>query len=101
MSRELSGGAVRHLRGLGHALDAVVQIGKEGVTEGVIKATTAALLTHELIKVKVLSEAPIDRKEAATELAEKTDSSLAQVLGRSFLLYKRHPKKPKIVLPRG
>ncbi len=96
----LSGKAARHLRALGHDLAPVVSIGKDGITDGGIDATNAALLRHELIKVRVQSEAPVDRKDAASELASKTSSSLAQVLGRTFLLYKRHPKKPKIVLPR-
>jgi RNA-binding protein len=96
----LSGKAARHLRGLGHELSPVVQIGKDGITDGVVDAAKAALLKHELIKVRVQSEAPVDRKDAASELASRTSSSLAQVLGRTFLLYKRHPKKPKIVLPK-
>ena len=96
----VSGKAVRHLRGLGHELDAVVQIGKDGLTDGVVAAAAAALLTHELIKVRVLTDAPVDRKEVAAALATATGALLAQVLGRTFLLYKRHPKKPKIVLPK-
>ncbi len=97
----LEGSAARHLRALGHDLAPVVAIGKDGLTDGIVDAAKAALLTHELIKVKVHPEAPLDRREAATELAARTDSALAQVLGRTFLLYKRHPKKPKIVLPRA
>lgn len=97
----LSGKAVRHLRALGHDLAPVVQIGKEGLTDSVVAATNAALLRHELVKLKVQPEAPVDRKEVAAELAGLTGAALAQVLGRTFLLYKRHPKKPKIVLPKG
>jgi RNA-binding protein len=96
----LSGKAARHLRGLGHELSPVVSIGKDGITDGVVDAARVALSKHELIKVRVQTEAPVDRKEAASELASRTSSSLAQVLGRTFLLYKRHPKKPKIQLPR-
>jgi RNA-binding protein len=99
VTTSIKGSAARHLRALGHDLTPVVYVGKEGLTDGVVTATKAALLTHELIKVKVQSEAPLDRKEAATQLAERTESALAQVLGRTFLLYRRHPKKPKIVLP--
>jgi RNA-binding protein len=99
MADELTSKAARHLRALGHELSPVVFVGKEGVTEGLVAAANAALLTHELVKVKVQSEAPLDRKEAAAELAAKTESALAQVVGRTFLLYKRHPKKPKIRLP--
>lgn len=95
---KLSGSHQRQLRALGHPLKPVVAIGKDGVTDGLVDATRAALLTHELIKVRVLTEAPIDRHEAAALLAEKAEAALAQVLGRTFLLYRKHPKKPKIVL---
>lgn len=96
----LSGKAARYLRGLGHHLEAVIQIGKEGITEGLVAATRAALLAHELVKVRILSEAPIDRKQAGAELAERSGAALAQMLGRTLLLYKRHPHQPRIVLPR-
>jgi RNA-binding protein len=98
-SSPLKGKAARHLRALGHELSPVVSVGKDGVTDGLVAATNTALLTHELIKVKVQAEAPGDRKATAADLAERTESALAQVLGRTFLLYRRHPKKPKIVLP--
>ncbi len=96
----LSGKAVRYLRGLGHHLNPVLQIGKEGVTDEVVAALEAQLKAHELVKVKVGTEAPIDRKEAGPELAERAGAFLAQILGRTLLLYKRHPNKPKIELPR-
>lgn len=96
----LSGKAIRHLRGLGHHLDPVVQIGKDGITDAVVAATREALHAHELVKVKVGGEAPVDRKEAGDELAKRAGATLAQTLGRTFLLYKRHPHRPKIVLPR-
>ncbi len=99
-TRSLSGKATRYLRGLGHHLDAIVQVGKEGITDGVVKATREALLAHELVKVRILAEAPIDRNEAGRELAQRAGAALAQTLGRTVLLYKRHPNKPKIVLPR-
>ena len=95
-----TGTGIRYLRGLGHHLAPIVQIGKDGITDALIAATARALNDHELIKVKVGSEAPIDRKEAGPELAEKTGATLAQTLGRTLLLYKRHPSKPKIELPR-
>ena len=96
----VTGSGIRYLRGLGHHLDAVVQIGKDGITDALVAATNEALRAHELIKVKVGSECPIDRKEAGPELATKTGATLAQVLGRTLLLYKRHPSKPKIEIPR-
>ncbi len=98
---KLPGRALRHLRALGHALDPVIAVGKNGITPSLVRETASALLQHELVKVRVQREAPLDRKDVAVQLAEATDATLAQVLGRTFLLYKRHPKKPKIVLPRA
>jgi RNA-binding protein len=95
----LQGKAARYLRSLGHELTPVVQIGKEGVTEGVIQATSRALLDHELIKVKVGTEAPEDRKDTLAALATSAAAELVQVLGRTGLLYKKHPEKPRIKLP--
>ena len=99
-TKPLSGAAFRHLRALGHALAPVVFVGKEGPTESLVEAVKAALATHELIKVKMQSGAELDRHELAADLAKESDSILAQVLGRTFLLYKRRIKNPKIVLPK-
>jgi RNA-binding protein len=101
LPKKLSGKALRHLRALGHDLDPVIAVGKNGVTESLAKEATHALEKHELIKVRVMQEAPVDRHEAAETLAEKTGAALAQVLGRTFLLYRRNDKKPKIVLPKA
>jgi RNA-binding protein len=101
LPKKLSGKALRHLRALGHDLDPVIAVGKNGVTESLAKEAAHALEKHELIKVRVMQEAPVDRHEAAETLAEKTGAALAQVLGRTFLLYRRNDKKPKIVLPKA
>lgn len=98
--KPLPGVALRHLRALGHDQKPIVMLGKEGITEAVVAATRAALAKHELVKVRVQTESPVDRHEAAQSLAEATQAVLAQVLGRTFLLYKRAPKNPKIVLPK-
>lgn len=96
----LNTAALRHLRALGHALDPVIAVGKAGVTDALVAETKRALLKHELVKVRVQSEAPIDRKEAAEELATASAAVVAQVIGRTFLLYRRNPEKPKIDLPK-
>lgn len=95
----LTGKQKRFLRALAHPLSAIVQVGKEGVTEAVVAATDAALKQHELIKVKLGSETPEDRHDAADALSNQTGSELAQVVGRTIILYRKHAKKPLIVLP--
>jgi len=95
---ELTGKQRRHLRALGHHLSPVLQIGHEGLTDSLVAQAKAQLDAHELIKVKVGESSPLPRHEAAEQLAAATGSSLAQVLGRTFLLYRPHPNDPQISL---
>lgn len=96
----LTGKQRRHLRALGHKLEIVVHVGKAGLDDGIIAAVNQALTDHELIKLKIGDAAGVDRHEAAEALATKTKSQVAQVLGYTVLLYRRHPQKPVIVLPK-
>lgn len=98
--RELTGRERRTLRALGHALSPVVQIGKAGFTKGVSQEMQGALEAHELIKVQLLGECPLERTEAAERISKGTGASVVQMLGRTLLLYKRNAEKPKLSLAR-
>jgi RNA-binding protein len=98
----LTGKQKRHLRGLGHALHAVVQVGREGLSAAVVAATDAALAEHELVKIKLGPGAELERDAASSELAAATDAEVAQVLGKTILLYRPRPpedERPRIKLP--
>ena len=97
----LTGKQRRHLRALGHHLEPLVQLGKGGLTEGVSAAVGAALEQHELVKVRIGTECPDDRHAIAAALSQQLGAETAQTLGRTILLYRRHPKEPKIELPRA
>jgi RNA-binding protein len=90
----LTGKQRRQLRALGHHLEPVVIVGQAGVSEGVIAAVTLALHDHELIKVKI-NEGPEERHEAAEKLAQGTGAELAQLLGRTALLFKKRDEDSK------
>ena len=96
----LSGKQRRYLRGLGHNLEPIVQIGKLGLTDAVTAAVDAALDEHELIKVRIGTECPDDRHDVAERLAPAVKSEVAQVLGRTLLLWRKRPKDSKIQLPK-
>jgi RNA-binding protein len=85
----------RRLRAAGHALAPVVQVGKLGTTNAVLDQVTRALQDHELIKVKLGSECPETRFEVAEVVAAHPGVKVVQILGRTLLLYQRHPKQPK------
>lgn len=88
------------MRSLGHHLAPVVQIGKFGVTSGVTGALSSALAEHELVKVRVGTECPEDRRELAERLGPLVGAEVVQVLGRTLLLYQRRAKDPTIELPK-
>jgi len=96
----LTGKQKRHLRALGHSLKPVIQIGKKEIEEALIAEANSALDHHELIKVKLLESCLLDKNEAAEMLAAACKADIAQVLGRTFLLY-RPAEKPVIALPKG
>jgi RNA-binding protein len=97
----LTGKQKRHLRALGHGLRPLVQVGKHGVVASVVSQTREVLAAHELVKVKLLETCPVDRDECAAALAEATGADIAQVLGRTMLLYLPNPDHPAIQLPKG
>ena len=97
--RELTGKQRRHLRALGQHLTATLHVGHEGVSEAVVAQAEAQLETHELIKVRMSENAPDDRHATAEALAARTRAHLAQVIGRTALLYRRRKEEPVIVLP--
>ncbi|MGC9983204.1 MAG: ribosome assembly RNA-binding protein YhbY [Polyangia bacterium] len=85
----------RLLRAHGHALPAVVRIGKAGTNPAVIAQVARALFDHELIKVKLARECPETRFEVAERLGQGPGVNVVQIVGRTILLYKRHPKQPR------
>lgn len=95
----LTGKQRRHLRALGHELKPTVQIGRNGIDDGVVAAIEQALVDHELVKVKLGEAAELDRHDAADSIARRTGSEVAQVLGNTLLLYRADPDDPAIVLP--
>lgn len=86
----------KKLRGLAHPLEPVVQVGHQGVTDAVLEQVRAALLAHELIKVRLRE--PEDKKALAAALASGSGSDLCGLVGHTVILYKPHPEKPRITL---
>ena len=96
----LTGKQKRFLRGLGHGLKPVVTVGKGDVSEALLKETAEALASHELIKVKILESCFMDRHEVGEQLSEGCGAEVAQVLGRTLLLYKA-ADQPRLELPKA
>jgi RNA-binding protein len=88
------------LKSIAQAVKPILQIGKDGITESVSASVAAALNNRELMKVKVLDTAPTSAQEIGEQLAGSVaDAHLVQVIGRTIVIYRRHPEKPVIQLP--
>lgn len=81
------------LRGLGNALEPVMQIGKDGLTENSIQAIEQLLQARELVKFKVLNNCDDDAKSLANVIAIKVKADVVQAIGKVFILYKKSTKK--------
>ena len=83
------------LKSIGANTDALYQMGKNEIDENYIIQINAALDAKELIKIKILETALYTAREAAFNLAERTDSEFVQVIGSKVLLYRKSRKADK------
>ncbi|SMC46628.1 YhbY family RNA-binding protein [Papillibacter cinnamivorans] len=81
------------LRAEANSLDTILHIGKDGITEPVVKQARDALAARELIKCRVLETAMLTAREACDRLAALTESEGVQVIGSRFVLYRENPDK--------
>jgi RNA-binding protein len=97
---ELTAKQRAYLRGLAHPLKALIHVGKEGVTAEAVTTLEQALAHRELIKVRVLENAPAGPAQSARELAAGVaGTTVVQVIGRVAVLYRPHPERPEIRPP--
>lgn len=96
---KLSNKQKQYLKGLAHSLKPVVQLGGNGLTEGVLAEIDNALTHHELIKVKV----PTDDREEKTLIMDaiirETGAVKLQVIGHVMIMFRQSEDK-KIDIPR-
>lgn len=80
------------LRKIAQGRRALFQMGKEGVTPNLIKTLKDSLEAHEIVKISMLKTCPADPREAALDISAGTHSEIVQVIGRTFILYRRSKK---------
>ena len=81
------------LRGLGNALDPVMQIGKEGISDNSLEALSALLEARELVKIKVLKNCEMRAREVCDLVCQKLNADPVQVIGSNFIIYRKSSKK--------
>ncbi len=90
----------KYLRREAHPLKVLVQVGGAGLSDGLIQAVDDALADHELIKVRFQEHKDM-KKELAPQIAERTGSEVAGLIGHVLILYREAAEKEdrKYVLP--
>ena len=92
---ELTSKQRAQLRGIANSIDTIVHIGKDGITENLVKQADDALNAREIIKCRVLENSMYTAREACDELSRLTRSEQVQVIGTKFVLYRQHYDKAK------
>lgn len=67
-------------------------IGQSGLTKAVLTEIKSALVTHELIKIKIRAERDL-RKQMSAEICLKTQAELIQTIGQITVIYRHNPDK--------
>ena len=98
MQELLTGKQKRYLRSLANRMDPILQVGKSGISENLVCQLDDALTARELVKIRVLPQAPLSAGETAALLSERTGAELVQLIGRNAVLY-RQGEEPEIKLP--
>lgn len=77
----LTGKQRSYLKALANSIDSIMQIGKGGITENVIKQIDDALEARELIKISILNNSMLEAKDTANEIAEAVQAEYVQSIG--------------------
>ena len=81
------------LRSLANPIEAILQVGKNGLGDALQKQVDDALTAREMIKLTVLETCPETPREMAAVLAAATGAEVVQVVGRKVTLYRKNPEK--------
>ena len=86
------------LRSMASTMDTIMQIGKSGITDTLVRTVSDALEARELIKMRVLENCDLGVRGAAEELAARTGAEVVSVIGTKCILYRESATKKKIEL---
>ena len=88
---------LRGLRSRSRRIDATIWIGKEGTSKALLSQIENQLKTRELVKVKIQRSAleDVEANEFAKRAASATGSTLVEVMGHTFTVYKKRENRPE------
>ena len=81
--------SLQKLKDKARNIEPIIRIGKNGLSEGQINEIKKLIKKRKLIKVKMLDSfmEGKDRAEVAQEMAQKSETTLIQLIGNIVVLY--------------
>jgi RNA-binding protein len=97
---KLKGSQRKWLRGQAHSLKPVVQIRRNGLSEGTRREIDFALDTHELIKVQAVAPKE-EKQELARQIEAELGAETVGLIGHILILYREQsdPELRRFELP--
>lgn len=89
----------RYLRGLAQTMSPKFQIGKNGINDELINALDIYLEKYELVKISVLDNCPVDKKDLV-ETLEKNKFIVAGTIGHKIIVYRASKENQTIKFPK-
>ena len=90
----------KYLRSLAHHIKPIAQVGRDGITDGLLGMIDQNLKKHELAKIKFLHCKDM-KKEYSHQISIRTKSFIVGSIGNIVILYRRSdiPSNRRINLP--
>jgi len=86
----------RGLKARAHSLNPTVMIGNAGLTDAVLKEIATSLKSHELIKIRVMSDERLIRAALLQAICTQLNAAPVQHIGKILVVYQPNPDVHKI-----
>ena len=85
---------IKRLRAEGHRLrlKPVVIVGQKGFSDNLQREIDAALIHHELIKLRIPALERAERKQLGQQICEQHQATLVESIGNVIVLYRLNPE---------
>jgi RNA-binding protein len=90
----------RALRARAHALNPVVAISQNGLSESVLQEIGRSLESHELIKIRVFNDERQVREHYLTTICDQLGAAPVQHIGKLLVVWRPAPETKQTLKPR-
>lgn len=90
-----------YLRSLANTENSIIQVGKGGMNENLVKTIDDALEKREIVKIHVLENSLTDARSVCEKVCSILNAEPVQVIGSKFIIYRESKENKTIILPKS